>query len=124
MDVNGQVDEPQLFIAVARYFINSEFEDHRSDSSAEDEDPVTLILVHANSFHKEVRNSSSFFFADSHVISSSDGAPFLIQTWEPMLAHLLVSPAGRKIREVWAVDGPQYGDSAVINLPNLGLSGK
>ncbi|PLW43189.1 hypothetical protein PCANC_07008 [Puccinia coronata f. sp. avenae] len=96
MDVNGQVDEPQLFIAVARYFINSEFEDHRSASSAEDEDPVTLILVHANSFHKE--------------------------TWEPMLAHLLVSPVGRKIREVWAVDGPQYGDSAVINLPNLGLS--
>ncbi|PLW31234.1 hypothetical protein PCANC_23133 [Puccinia coronata f. sp. avenae] len=90
MDVNGQVDEPQLFIAVARYFINSEFEDHRSASSAEDEDPVTLILVHANNMESQ------------------------------MLAHLLVSPVGRKIREVWAVDGPQYGDSAVINLPNLG----
>jgi hypothetical protein len=56
----GQVDEPQLFIAVARYFVESDSGESKFFSADED-DPITLILVHANGLHKEVRNSSVVF---------------------------------------------------------------
>ncbi|KAA1088914.1 hypothetical protein PGT21_012790 [Puccinia graminis f. sp. tritici] len=95
MRVEGsQVDEPQLFIAVARYFVESDSGESKNVSADED-DPITLILVHANGLHKE--------------------------TWEPMLAHLLVSPAAKKVQEIWAIDSAQYGDSAILNRSNLGL---
>ncbi|KAH9472047.1 hypothetical protein MJO28_002093 [Puccinia striiformis f. sp. tritici] len=91
----SHVDEPQLFIAVARYFITTELEENE-DVSIDGDRPVTWILLHANGLHKE--------------------------TWEPTLAHLLLSPAGKKVQEVWAIDGAQSGDSAILNRLYLGLN--
>ncbi|PLW09041.1 hypothetical protein PCANC_21618 [Puccinia coronata f. sp. avenae] len=91
------VDEPQLFIAAARYVNPAlEFDATGKHHSSDAEKPITLILAHANGFHKE--------------------------TWEPSLAHLILSPAGRKIKEIWALDCVNQGDSAVLNRQNLGLN--
>ncbi|OAV99340.1 hypothetical protein PTTG_04581 [Puccinia triticina 1-1 BBBD Race 1] len=93
----GAVDnEPQLFIAAARYFNHSESVKTRENQATNGEEPITLILTHANGFHKE--------------------------TWEPMLAHLLLSPGGRKIKEIWALDCANHGDSAILNRSTLGLN--
>jgi hypothetical protein len=60
-----------------------------------DADPVMLILAHATSFHKELLE------------------PFL----EGLYAHAAVSSATRsslvKIRDAWAIDCPNHGESAV-----------
>ncbi|KAF8989894.1 Alpha/Beta hydrolase protein [Cyathus striatus] len=57
------------------------------------EEGISLILVHANGTHKEL--------------------------WEPMLAELFSIQQCRcrrpVVREAWALDGPGYGDSAVLN---------
>lgn len=91
------VEEPQLFVSVARYFLDSESDarnsmHHHPTSRFE---PITLILAHANGFHKE--------------------------TWEPALAHLILSPAGRRIQEIWSIDCVNHGDSAILNRQHLGL---
>jgi len=94
------VDEPQLFIVAARYFIPAA---SKSDPipgetipNKKGEPLITFILSHANGLHKE--------------------------TWEPFLAHLILSPGGRNIQEVWALDCVHHGDSALLNRDTLGLN--
>jgi len=85
-----------LLVSVKRYWVPG-FE-------STDADAATLILAHATSFHKEI--------------------------WEPFLEDLygLVAVASRgnaalpKIRDVWAIDCPNHGDSAILNEETL-LSG-
>ncbi|KAI9605492.1 hypothetical protein KEM48_002110 [Puccinia striiformis f. sp. tritici PST-130] len=77
-ELGQAIDEPQLFIAAARYFNTSESEKPETIRTGDEEEPITFILTHANGFHKE--------------------------TWEPMLAHLILSAGGRKIKEIWALD--------------------
>ncbi|OAV99345.1 hypothetical protein PTTG_04579 [Puccinia triticina 1-1 BBBD Race 1] len=92
-ELGAATNEPQLFIAAARYFNHSV---KTRQNNVSDGEPITLVLSHANGFHKE--------------------------TWEPMLAHLLLSPGGRKIKEIWALDCANHGDSAILNLRTLGLN--
>lgn len=96
-EVDKTVNEPQLFMTAARY-VNPAFESDATGKhhSSDGEIPITLILTHANGFHKE--------------------------TWEPSLAHLILSPAGRKIKEIWSLDCVNQGDGAVLNRQNLGLN--
>jgi hypothetical protein len=65
-----------------------------------DEDALTLVLLHSTSFHKE--------------------------TWEPTLERIfdrLNSAQGRietpKIAEVWSIEAPNHGRSAVLNEQSL-----
>ncbi|GJE83928.1 abhydrolase domain-containing protein mpaH [Phanerochaete sordida] len=57
--------------------------------------PVTLLLLHSTSFHKEI--------------------------YEPVLEALfaLTAGGGRDIREAWAVDCPNHGEAAVWNADVL-----
>lgn len=50
---------------------------------------LTLILLHGLGSHKE--------------------------TWEPLLAHLLARPEGRNILEVYSIENPNHGESALVN---------
>ncbi|KIM42647.1 hypothetical protein M413DRAFT_26672 [Hebeloma cylindrosporum] len=79
--------EYPLFIAAKRYW-TPEFERNASNPSAQ-----TLIVLHSTSFHKE--------------------------SWEPALEDLfrLASQPGSKtvIREAWAIDCPNHGESANLN---------
>ncbi|KAH9911586.1 Alpha/Beta hydrolase protein [Fomitopsis serialis] len=69
--------------------------------TCEDPDALTLILTHGTGYHKE--------------------------QWEPTLEHLFESLAPSrageaspvKIRDVWAIDCPNHGDSAVLNEHTL-----
>ncbi|KDR74241.1 hypothetical protein GALMADRAFT_249994 [Galerina marginata CBS 339.88] len=76
-----------LFITAKRYWVH-EFEKNIPDPSAK-----TLIVLHSTSFHKE--------------------------TWEPALEDLFksASRAGSKfvIREAWAIDCPNHGESGHMN---------
>jgi hypothetical protein len=86
-------DEPggyPLFIIAKRYWLPS-FESHINDPDA-----LTLIFLHATSFHKE--------------------------TWEPTIEQLFHQVSGQKvgghhvkIREAWAIDCPNHGESAMLN---------
>lgn len=81
--------EPQpdylLYITAKRYWLPS-FDEHEGDPNA-----ITLIFLHATSFHKE--------------------------TWEPTIERLfnLASTSRLKIREAWAVECPNHGQSAILN---------
>ncbi|KAI9513482.1 Alpha/beta hydrolase fold-1 [Russula earlei] len=85
-----------LLVSVKRYWVPS--------LESTDGDAVTLVLAHATSFHKEL--------------------------WEPFLEDLYdqttTSPRHNspvpKIRDAWAIDCPNHGDSAVLNEKTL-LSG-
>jgi len=82
-----------LLVSVKRYWAQ-EFE-------STDPDAVTLVLAHATSFHKEL--------------------------WEPVLEDLytqaVVSPGAcspvLNIRDAWAIDCPNHGESAVLNEETL-----
>jgi len=82
-----------LLVSVKRYWVQG-FE-------STDPDAVTLVLAHATSFHKEL--------------------------WEPVLEDLytqaVVSPWAcspvLKIRDAWAIDCPNHGESAVLNEETL-----
>ncbi|TFK19251.1 hypothetical protein FA15DRAFT_674601 [Coprinopsis marcescibilis] len=54
---------------------------------------LTLFFAHANGFPKEI--------------------------WEPTLAVLFASPAGKLIDEVWAWESVQHGDAALLNRESL-----
>ena len=85
-----------LLVSVKRYWI-PEFESKEADAA-------TLILTHASSFHKE--------------------------QWEPVLEDLydqvadasVINSPVPKIRDAWAIDSPNHGESAVLNEETL-LSG-
>ncbi|KAF8065184.1 Alpha/Beta hydrolase protein [Lyophyllum atratum] len=55
---------------------------------------VTLFFAHANGFPKEI--------------------------WEPVLQHLLSSPAASAIDEVWTWESVQHGDAFLINGDKIG----
>jgi len=82
-----------LLVSLKRYWVQG-FE-------STDPDAVTLVLAHATSFHKEL--------------------------WESVLEHLytqaVVSPRAcspvLKIRDAWAIDCPNHGESAVLNEETL-----
>ena len=83
--------EPQpdysLYITAKRYWVPA------LESHADDPDALTLIFLHATSFHKE--------------------------TWEPTMERLFYLASSRgsslKIREAWALDCPNHGESAMLN---------
>ncbi|KAH9968080.1 Alpha/beta hydrolase fold-1 [Russula dissimulans] len=85
-----------LLVSVKRYWVPG-FE-------STDADAATLILAHAISFHKEIWK------------------PFL----EDLYGQVAVSSRGSaplpKIRDVWSIDCPNHGDSAILNEETL-LSG-
>lgn len=59
-----------------------------------DDEALTLICTHGTGFHKE--------------------------QWEPTLEHLFALVGDQvKIREVWSIDAPNHGDSAVLNEHTL-----
>lgn len=84
-----------LLISVNRYWV-PEFE-------SKDADAATLVLAHATGFHKEL--------------------------WEPVLEDLYnqvavssgtdSSASNLKIRDAWAIDCPNHGESAVLNEETL-----
>jgi hypothetical protein len=82
-----------FLISVKRYWVQG-FE-------STDPDAITLVLAHATSLHKEL--------------------------WEPVLEDLytkaVVSPRAYspllKIRDAWAIDCPNHGESAVLNEETL-----
>ena len=60
------------------------------EANTEDPAAQTLIVLHSTSFHKE--------------------------TWEPTLRELFKQPNAKVlIREAWAIDCPNHGESAVLN---------
>lgn len=85
-----------LLVSVKRYWVQG-FE-------STDADAVTLVLAHATSLHKEL--------------------------WEPVLEDLYnqvaipprVDLPAMKIRDAWAIDCPNHGESAALNEETL-LSG-
>ena len=82
-----------LLVSVKRYWVPG-FE-------SKDADAATLILAHATSFHKE--------------------------HWEPVLEDLydlvadcyVTNSPVPKIRDAWAIDSPNHGQSAVLNEETL-----
>jgi len=86
-----QPDVYPLYITAKRYWL-PEFTAHWADPDA-----LTLVVLHSTSFHKE--------------------------TWEPSLVRLFwetclnkdsaANPV--KIREAWAIDCPNHGQSAPLN---------
>jgi pimeloyl-ACP methyl ester carboxylesterase len=82
-----------LLVSVKRYWVPG-FE-------STDDDAVTLVLAHATSFHKEL--------------------------WEPFLQELYAQAAASsatgsplvKIRDAWAIDCPNHGESAMLNEETL-----
>ena len=76
-----------LYIIAKRYWLPS-FEANAQNPAAK-----TLIILHSTSFHKE--------------------------TWEPTLEELFkcISQSKSKvlIRDAWAIDCPNHGESAVLN---------
>ena len=82
-----------LLVSVKRYWVPG-FE-------SKDPDAATLILAHATSFHKE--------------------------HWEPVLEDLydlvadcyVTNSPVPKIRDAWAIDSPNHGQSAVLNEETL-----
>lgn len=82
-----------LLISVNRYWV-PEFE-------SKDADAATLVLAHATGFHKEL--------------------------WEPVLEDLYdqvavssrTDSSASKIRDAWAIDCPNHGESAVLNEETL-----
>ena len=82
-----------LLVSTKRYWIPG--------FGSTDDDAVTLILAHATSFHKEL--------------------------WEPFLEELYAQAAASsatgsplvKIRDAWAIDCPNHGESAMLNEETL-----
>lgn len=72
---------------------------------------ITLFFAHANGFPKEVSLVSLLLM--SHLLIRP-------KIWEPTLQHLLSSPAGQLIDEVWSWESIQHGDSALLNADDLG----
>jgi hypothetical protein len=61
------VDEPQLFIAAARYYNHSQSGEAQNNDVGDGEAPITFVLTHANGFHKEVKSWTYF-----HVIQNQN----------------------------------------------------
>lgn len=76
-----------LYITAKRYWLPA------FDACSKDPDALTLIFLHSTSFHKE--------------------------TWEPVMEQVfkLASQNGGpvKIREAWALDCPNHGESGQLN---------
>ena len=85
-----------LLVSVKRYWI-PEFESKEADAA-------TLILTHATSFHKE------------------HWEPVLEDLYDQMADSYVINSPVPKIRDAWAIDSPNHGESAVLNEETL-LSG-
>jgi hypothetical protein len=87
-----QPDYP-LYVTAKRYWLPS-FDEHEDDPNA-----ITLVFLHATSFHKE--------------------------TWEPTIDRLfhLASTSRLKIREAWSIECPNHGQSGILNEKALQQSG-
>ena len=66
-------------------------------SNLGEQNGVTLILTHGTGFHKEL--------------------------WEPIIERIFAdsakSSSGLRVRDAWAIDAPNHGDSATLNAPLL-----
>ncbi|KAJ7136599.1 Alpha/beta hydrolase fold-1 [Mycena epipterygia] len=80
-----------LYLTAKRYWLPA------FDANADDPAALTLLFLHATSFHKEMwMPTLDTIFA----LASSEGSPV-------------------KIREAWALDCPNHGASGHINAPTL-----
>ena len=82
-----------LLVSVKRYWV-PEFE-------SKDADAATLVLAHATGFHKELWEPVLEEFYDQMAVSSGTNSPV------------------PKIRDAWAIDCPNHGESAVLNEETL-----
>jgi hypothetical protein len=85
-----------LLVSVKRYWVPG-FE-------SKDADAATLVLTHATSFHKELWE------------------PVLGELYDRMADAFVISSPAPKIRDAWAIDCPNHGESAILNEETL-LSG-
>jgi hypothetical protein len=85
-----------LLVSVKRYWV-PEFE-------SKDADAATLVLAHATSFHKELWE------------------PVLEELYDQVASSSRANSSSPKIRDAWAIDCPNHGESAVLNEETL-LSG-
>lgn len=89
----------------------------RDGSPGNEQKGVTLFLVHANGFSKEVRRIDHPQML--HMLQLG-----LHQIWEPVLLQLLkqreATGSSYQIAEIWAWEAVNHGDSALINKDNLG----
>ena len=84
-----------LLVSVKRYWV-PEFE-------SKDADAATLVLAHATGFHKEIWE------------------PVLEQLYDQMAVSSGTNPSVPKIRDAWAIDCPNHGESAVLNEKALSV---
>ena len=79
------------FYIIAKRYIHPAFQARDCDSRSNGTQPLTLLLLHSTSFHKEI--------------------------YEPVLETLFGMTANGqfRIREAWAVDCPNHGESAALN---------
>ncbi|KAF8497527.1 Alpha/beta hydrolase fold-1 [Russula emetica] len=82
-----------LLVSVKRYWV-PEFE-------SKDADAATLVLAHATGFHKELWEAVLEELYDQIAVSSGTSSSVL------------------KIRDAWAIDCPNHGESAVLNEETL-----
>lgn len=62
----------------------------------DEQNGFTLIFAHGTGFHKE--------------------------TWEPVIERIFLEnakPGGLRIRDAWAIDAPNHGDAAALNVALL-----
>jgi hypothetical protein len=78
---------------VKRYWV-PEFE-------SKDADAATLVLAHATGFHKELWE------------------PVLEELYDQMAVSSRTNSSVPKIRDAWAIDCPNHGESAVLNEETL-----
>ena len=75
---------------------------------------LTLWLLHANGFHKEV-SCCYYLWIWSHIYMRG------LKTWEETLKYSVSGePAASLVEEIWVYDAVNMGDSALLNEGRLG----
>jgi hypothetical protein len=87
-----------LLVSVKRYWV-PEFE-------SKDANAATLIFAHATGFHKELWE------------------PVLEELYDQMADSAAINSPMPKIRDAWAIDCPNHGESAVLNEEALSIGYK
>jgi hypothetical protein len=92
-------DEPVVRLAVNRFTRNDLVNRSRSATNSDNEPGLTLIVCHANGFHKEMWE----------------------ETLRGLIAHVQAAPEkGIRIDEIWALDHVNQGESFRLNGGRIG----
>jgi len=84
-----------LLVSVKRYWVPK--------IESKGADAATLVLAHATGFHKELWE------------------PVLEQLYDQMAVSSRTNSSVPKIRDAWAIDCPNHGESAVLNEKTLSV---